>query len=309
MSEYENNPKNKRYYWLQLKTDFFEQKEIKLLRKIAGGDTYTVIYLKMLLASLKDEGRLYFESIGDDFSEEIALLIDEDTENVEITLQFLKAKKLMEVVENDEYYLNRVPELIGSEAYSTARSRRHRERKKAQELLQENEEALQCNSEETECNDVQLRYIEDIENNYINNIDRVSSKEETPSPQVEKISLTDRFEIIWEQYPTGRKQGKDKAFTSYKKAIKDGVTDEIILSGINAYKTQIELQKTDIQYVKQGSTWFNQKCWNDEYITRTNDTSQVSAERKIPKGWEEEFKDVGQMPEPKEDYSFDDLPY
>ena len=39
----------KQYYWLQLKEDFFRQKEIKLLRKIAGGDTYTIIYLKMML--------------------------------------------------------------------------------------------------------------------------------------------------------------------------------------------------------------------------------------------------------------------
>ena len=33
--------KIKKYYWLKLKEDFFRQKEIKKLRKIAGGDTYT----------------------------------------------------------------------------------------------------------------------------------------------------------------------------------------------------------------------------------------------------------------------------
>lgn len=39
----------KRYWWLKLPEDFFNQIEIKLLRKIAGGDTYTIIYQKMLL--------------------------------------------------------------------------------------------------------------------------------------------------------------------------------------------------------------------------------------------------------------------
>ena len=39
----------KRYYWLKLPDGFFRQKAIKKLRKIAGGDTYTIIYLKMLL--------------------------------------------------------------------------------------------------------------------------------------------------------------------------------------------------------------------------------------------------------------------
>ena len=39
----------KKYYWLKLKEGFFEQKIIKKLRKIAGGDTYVIIYLKMQL--------------------------------------------------------------------------------------------------------------------------------------------------------------------------------------------------------------------------------------------------------------------
>ncbi|HCM89318.1 MULTISPECIES: phage replisome organizer N-terminal domain-containing protein [Vagococcus] len=145
MAEFKNDTKAKRYYWLQLKTDFFDQKEIKLLRKIAGGDTYTVIYLKMLLASLKDEGKLYFESIGDDFAEEISLLIDEEPENVAMTLNFLETKQLIEVVENDEYYLNRIPEMLGSESYSAERVRRHREKKK----LQGNASELQSNIDVT----------------------------------------------------------------------------------------------------------------------------------------------------------------
>ena len=46
----------KRYYWLKLPDDFFRQKAIIKLRKIAGGDTYTVIYLKMLLTAIKQDG-------------------------------------------------------------------------------------------------------------------------------------------------------------------------------------------------------------------------------------------------------------
>lgn len=132
MGNFKNDSKAKRYYWLQLKTDFFDQKEIKLLRKIAGGDTFTIIYLKMLLASLKDEGKLYFEAIGDNFSEEIALLLDEDTENVSITLKFLESKGLIEVIESDEYFLNKVPEMVGSESYSAERMRRLRAKKTLQ---------------------------------------------------------------------------------------------------------------------------------------------------------------------------------
>jgi hypothetical protein len=37
---------DKRYYWLKLQDGFFDSKRIKKLRKLAGGDTYTIIYLK-----------------------------------------------------------------------------------------------------------------------------------------------------------------------------------------------------------------------------------------------------------------------
>ena len=57
----------KRYFWLKLQQDFFGRKEIKMLRRIAGGDTYTVIYLKMLLKSLQTNRKLYYEGISNDF--------------------------------------------------------------------------------------------------------------------------------------------------------------------------------------------------------------------------------------------------
>ena len=68
----------KRYYWLKLKADCFSDKHIKKLRSIAGGDTHTIIYLKMMLLSLKDEGKLYFESVEDYFASEIAFALDDD---------------------------------------------------------------------------------------------------------------------------------------------------------------------------------------------------------------------------------------
>ena len=122
----------KRYYWIQLKEGFFKQKEIKKLRKIAGGDTYTVIYLKMLLAAVKQNCKLYFEGVEDNFPEELALELDEDPENVKITLAFLERQGLIQVVEKDEYFLPQCKELVGSESESAARVRRHRERKALQ---------------------------------------------------------------------------------------------------------------------------------------------------------------------------------
>ncbi len=80
------------------------------------------------------------------------------------------------------------------------------------------------------------------------------------------LSPEEEFEMLWKMYP--RKIGKDKALTYYIKARtrkKDPVTFEQVEQGIKNYCKEIEHKKTAIQYVKHGSTWFNNKGWNDEY--------------------------------------------
>lgn len=75
--------------------------------------------------------------------------------------------------------------------------------------------------------------------------------------------LEEDFEKLWKLYP--RKEGKKKAFEAYKRAIKNGTTNKEIQTGIVNYLNQIRVQRTNKQYIKQGSTWFNGECWNDEY--------------------------------------------
>lgn len=131
----------KRYYWMKMKPDFFLSKEIKKLRKLAGGDTFTIIYLKMILKSLPSDGKLFHEGVEDTFAEEIALDIDEDPDNVKLTLAFLISHGMIEEISDGEIFLPGAIENTGSECSSAARVRRLREQK-----------ALQCNTLVTNCN-------------------------------------------------------------------------------------------------------------------------------------------------------------
>ena len=133
---------NRRYYWLQLKDDFFNSKEMKLMRKLPGGEEITIIYLKMMLASLAEQGKLYFEGLAEDLAEELSLIIDEDPEAIRLTLMFLTKKKLLTTSDNYQFNLEQVPEMVGSETASTRRSRKHRETQKM----------LQCNTTATKGN-------------------------------------------------------------------------------------------------------------------------------------------------------------
>lgn len=119
----------KRYFWLKLHKDFFQRKEIKRLRKIAGGDTYTIIYLKMLLRSIMSDGKLYFDGLEDDFASELALDLDEKEENVQITVAYLIKSGLLEMCSDDEYYLPDAKDNTGCETSAASRMRKCRAKK------------------------------------------------------------------------------------------------------------------------------------------------------------------------------------
>lgn len=129
---------DKKYYWLKLQDGFFDSKRIKKLRKLAGGDTYTIIYLKMQLVAMKKGGILEYTGLEKTFAEELALELDEEPENVAVTVNYLLSCGLLEASSKEEYFVPYAVMNTGSESSSTRRVREHRERK-----------ALQCNTDVT----------------------------------------------------------------------------------------------------------------------------------------------------------------
>lgn len=136
--------KTKKYYWLRLQEDFFSSPRMKKLRKIAGGDTYVIIYLKMQLMSIKTGGVIRYEGVEETFAEELALILDEEPENVEIVIGFLKSHNLLEEYDENSFFMPEVAQNIGKESDSAERVRAFRQRKA--------EKALQCNTTVTESN-------------------------------------------------------------------------------------------------------------------------------------------------------------
>jgi len=119
-----------RYYWLKLKDDFFTSKRIKKLRNLAGGDTLTIIYLKMQLKSIKTGGILSYTGLEKTFAEELALDLDESPDNVGLLLNYLLSVGLIETSDNINFFLPYAVENTGSEGSSAKRMREFREREK-----------------------------------------------------------------------------------------------------------------------------------------------------------------------------------
>lgn len=99
-----------------------------------------------------------------------------------------------------------------------------------------------------------------------------TSSKNTGSKNTNKDIYITEFETLWKMYP--RKLGKPKALKAYQRARKNGVTFEEVKRGLELYLRQIAAQKTAIEYIKHGSTWFNGECWNDEYNAGSVATQQ-----------------------------------
>ena len=122
----------KRYYWLRLHDDFFDSKRIKKLRRIAGGDTYIIIYLKLQLKAMKTDGLIEYTGLEPTFADELALDLDENPDDVRVTLNYLLSTGLAETNNQETFFFPYAINNTGSETAGAQRMRELRERKASQ---------------------------------------------------------------------------------------------------------------------------------------------------------------------------------
>lgn len=105
-------------------------------------------------------------------------------------------------------------------------------------------------------------------NNNISNIKENISNKVASVPSNEEILLKKEFEELWELYPN--KKGKKEAFNSYCKYRKslndDYATKEDIRKGIENYNNYIKTNYVQDRFIKYGSTFFEERAWEDDYL-------------------------------------------
>jgi predicted phage replisome organizer len=120
----------KQYYWLKLKEGFFEEKTSCCLRGMPEGETLLIIYIKMLLAGIRSEGVIEYGGVYPNYAEEIAVQLNEDPKLVHIAIEVLVRLGAVELSENNDVLLTRIPFMIGSETDSAERMRKLRAKRK-----------------------------------------------------------------------------------------------------------------------------------------------------------------------------------
>ena len=198
----------RKYYWLKLRDDFFSSKRIKKLRNMAGGDTYCIIYLKLQLLAMKNDGIIHWSGLEDNVAAELALDLDEKEDDVSVTLIYLLQTGLAETSDNIDYFFPYAIENTGSETSAAKRMREMRERNNVTPLLRD-------------------RYVEiDIEKDIEIEKEKSKSKKFTP-PTLEEVKayVQERNSSVdpvkfWTYYDTGGwKDAKGNSVKNWKQKL------------------------------------------------------------------------------------------
>lgn len=277
---------SKKFYWIKLKTNFFSREDIDFLLSQKNGAEYVVLYQMLCLITANNDGRLE-SKIGEILvpynAEKIARdckHFDIDTVNIAMALY----KKLGLIYEEEDTVLkiSHYDEMVGSETAWAEKKRLYRQNQK---LLDNVGDKVKDNvRQENRDKSIEYRDI-DIRDNNINNNEQNSSDETSiiVSKKVSDKQLEEEFDKLWKYYPN--KKGKEQAKNKYILARKQGTTYEEIAEGLKRFIIYCKAEKIEEKFIKHGSTWFNQKCWQDEYkISDNSKTKKNNNQNEILKG-------------------------
>lgn len=148
---------NKRYYWLKLQENFFDDDTIDFIESQENGEKYVLFYLKLCLKALKNEGKLIryvgemllpFDDVG------LSKITRTDIDTVRSALVLFSKIGLIKKLDTGEIFLTQLNEMVGTETQKAKymRERRLQERNNGVTMLPE------CNSDVTQS--IELRDIE-----------------------------------------------------------------------------------------------------------------------------------------------------
>ena len=178
----------KRYYWLKLKEDFFDEDTIEWLEEQENGLEYSHFYLKLCLKSLRTNGEL-IRSVGNVFipydAKKLSEITKTDIDTVKVAMDLFKKIGLIDILDGGVIKLNQLSELVGSETDKAAIMRRKRTSE------QEGNKIEQSGNNVTVM--LPQRELE-------RDIDIETEKEKENNPEADDESVVDGFEVISKTY-------------------------------------------------------------------------------------------------------------
>jgi len=115
-----------------------------------------------------------------------------------------------------------------------------------------------------------------------------SKKSKNKKIDVDK-KYSDKFLEFWSAYPKARREGKGNAWKAWQARVKEGEED-IVIAAIKRQCATI-YKNRDPKYVPLPATWLNQKRWEDEAESGSDDRQEREASEQ-PHETEEEKREL-----------------
>lgn len=255
-----------KFYWLQLKEDFFDEDAIDWLEEQPNGKEYSLFYLKLCLKSLRTNGVL-IRRVGNMLVPydhvKLGELTKTSSDTVMVAMQLLIRIGLVKTLENGELYLTQVENMIGSQSKSAFKKQQQRLNYKSKILLGSGQEGDKCppNIEIEEEQEKEIELKEEIE--IEKETTELTALPANAGEGVDVLTYEEQaFNEFWVAYP--KKINKKGSFTSFKriKHLKDEMP--LIMAALQRFKASKQWQKDNGQYIPNPQTFINQERWKDQ---------------------------------------------
>lgn len=261
---------NKRFYWIKLRENFFQQETIDWLMEQENGSAYIVLYLKMCLMTANTAGEL-IRTIGDMTipyePKKISQKTGFDIDTVNVALSLFKHLGLIEETQEGIPVMPEVKNMVGSESESAARVRKYRKKKKA---LQSNTDvtnkALQSN---VEIRDKSIEYRDKSKENREEKVESRKKETGTSDDDLKDVITAYRKNI----YPMPGEMDLEKL-----KALVDDFGSDTVIKAINRAVTR---NKRSLAYIHGILKSWQAGGYDDENTARPQPTPRNSKKEAI----------------------------
>lgn len=247
--------------WIKLNVDMFDDEKIKIIQAMPEGDAILLIWIKLILLAGKTNngGYVYINESMPYTDEMLSIILNKPLTVIRLALETFTKLGMVETDEMGIYLINfekhqSLDKFEKIREQNRIRQQRFREKKKVALCITQNN-AIDKDKEI----DKEIDKDKEIYNNMrIQNMNaRVFEQE---------------FDELWQLYPN--KKSKKDALRHYVRARKKGIAKETIKNGLLNYLDFIKKENIKPKYIKYGSTWFNQECWNDDYTSNRKMTTK-----------------------------------
>lgn len=253
----------KRFYWIKLKTDFFNQEAIDFLMSQENGCQYIVLYQMLCLKTANNNGNLSTQ-IGEVIIPYDVKKIVRDTkyfdiDTVTVALELFKRLGLVYEEEDKILRITDISEMVGSETSSAKRVREHRARK-----------ALQCNTEVTQ--EIEFR----------DKSKEIDNKKEEKRKEEKKTGYDD---ILEARGIRGKKRYAILEYIKMRKLIKKPLTDHALELALNNLEKLSSSEDEQIAILEQSIS----NSWQGLFPLKGSTQNDVGKVAHAPQDYDYDF--------------------